>query len=337
MDSYTKYTDIAKQDEVERFNHFTNTVLGDVTTSASTFPTSIEPYEIGYVLDYQKIDVLKLKKKIASKTPVMSLYYMYHYKFSKDIDNQIYAMEDADFRNKCAVELYTDQLIFSAMMAGGRNIQNELLSMWKLFLNKFVLDPNTILPQKVSLEMENWVIKQRCGLDTSFLGNSNEILHKILLDRMYITKNNGVGSQILNTKQDLCEVLTDLNAIARQKTNSSILKCMKMMHTYGPSSLGEEDTGVFKKLQHNFAKFQKLVESWDNISTYSMDSASEFCNPDSADCADNVQRLHVMAAEIKNVANSCSGDVAGLRKKKLVNMRKNGSKMSLFDKVRSYL
>lgn len=324
FENYLKY---AKMDEVQRLNLFLQTSLK--SSSPKYLASSVRRHELGFAVDYMKLDSNSaIKKQLVNKTPILSLNSVYRVFYPEQVYD---SMGDTEFRKMCANTMYTDQVIYSAMQAGV-NIDSEISSMWKTFLTKVVLNPNTVLPQDVSRDLFDWVVQKRCKQEASFLKKTNKsILRQILSDTVAVT---GVGDQILNSKQDLCVAVTDLNTMSRQKTNTTIQNCIGELNKYTAVELGL-DKAVYDEMKAKFLKLQHLVESWDDVNTYY--TKSEYCSADGADCTTNVKRLHVIAAEIERAANSCSSEISKLYKNKVVERRKSGDKsLTMYQRLKSY-
>lgn len=332
---WEKYNQFLEMSDFDRMNLFM------VQSLKNSFPmsmsSSVSATELAFILDYSKIPLKNITTRLVRKTPIVSLFYVHTEKQRRDGTGAMhdYMLEyvvrsDTETRTYFQNNLSTDKLVFAALLAKV-DISSEISKMWDLFMEKIVLHPNTFLPKKVSKEIFEWVVQQRCGQELKFLKKTNKkILEQIFEDTDSVV--NGHKNNILNTKNDMCTAITDLNTLARLYTNKTIDKCYKKLQQYKPVELDMNDV-EYNELKNYFSKLMLLIVNWDDVSTY-------YCNDKKGDSpcnTTNVQRLHLITEEIVNTATSCSSEISRLVKKRLVARRKSGDKsLSLLEKFRSF-
>ena len=316
--TWTHYLQYAQMDDIERLSDFMKSALEHSTpTMFSNLETM---HELGYVVDYMKLNVHDIKKQLTNKIPILALYHTYS-KFEPDkID---FGMTDVSFRTLCTSDMYTDQLILSAMSAK-IDIRDQILVLWKRFLTQVVLLPNTQLPDKVSQELFEWVIKQRCKQDAQFLKHTKKDILQGLFGEY--------ATQPLNSKQELCSTVADLNIMAKYNANKSVHKCKEKLYKYKPTDLGIS-LEAYSELKERFSTLSALLDKWDDVTSY---HSTAYCETDSA-CSTDVQRLRTIADAVKRAASACDKEVGQLYKKKLAERRKSGDKsLSFSQMLKSY-
>jgi hypothetical protein len=222
------------------------------------------------------------------------------------------------------LELSSDRLVFAAQLAD-IDIQKECQDMWKLFMKNIVLNPNTLLPEEVSDNIFEWVVKHRCKQEVKhFKGTNKKILHDIFSDVMSDNK------QILNKKQDLCSVISDINVILKINTNKTISECYKKLNSLTSKNV---DKQLSDELKNKINLMDNISSKWYDISTYKSD---KLCD-ENISCTTYVKRLHSIAKAVKSTANTCDKEINNFKKKRLVQRRLDGEKLSFFEKAKSYL
>lgn len=316
--TWTQYLQYAQMDEVDRLSEFLKSSLEYSTpTKFSNLETM---YELGYAADYMNLKVQDIKQQLTNKIPILALYDTYS-KFGPD--NMDFGMTDVSFRTFCTSDMYTDQLILSAMSAN-IDIRDQISVLWKRFLTQVVLLPNTQLPDKVSQEIFEWVIKQRCQQDVQFLKHTKKDILQDLFGE-YVT-------QPLNAKQELCSTVADLNIMAKYNANKSVHKCKEKLYTYKPNDLGIA-LEAYTDLKEKFSDLSSRLDKWDDVTSY---HSTTYCDTSST-CSTDVQRLRTVANAVKRAASACDKEVDQLYKKKLAERRKSGDKsLSFSQMLKSY-
>lgn len=308
---------------IDRINVFMKEAMETSTYEKAS--ENLRYTELAFVLDTNNVDVLKIKKRLVKKIPVLALWSVYNNMVLTDSigleDFPIYT--DKRIR-ELTLELSSDRLIFAANLAN-IDIKIECRDMWKLFMETIVLDHNTLLPDNVSEGIFEWVIKNRCKQEVKhFRGVNKKILLEIFSD---VSLDN---TQILNKKQDLCSAIADINVIIKMNTNRRISECYNKVSSLTDNQV---DKTLSSELKKNLLLMDDITSKWYDINTY---KSNELCN-EKLPCDTYVQRLHSIAKAVETTSNSCNKEIKKLLKKRLVQKRSNGEQLSIFEKFKSYI
>lgn len=316
---------MSEEDNRNRFDMFMKNALKGSTVKSPS--ANVHPYELAFAVEYLQIKSGDVKTEVTNNTPLAALMWKYGQMHDLDSIETLHKYKtDKKVRETIQGGLFLDQLLAASRVAGV-DISKWISVLWRRFLTALV-DPNVLLPADVSKDITTWIISQRCKTEAKFLKTASKpILQEIFAENaQFIPGDN----KVLNSKEQLCGVIADLNVMARMKTDRVIEDCFKTMNKYVPSDLDIDDRR-FDELRHEMRRFSALVDEWDDITQY-----KKFCT-DEKSCTTNVKRLHVVAAFVKEHGKNCKNQLNTLRKKNLVRRRKAKDKdLGLMDRLRSY-
>lgn len=271
--------------------------------------------DIAFVVEYLQIlpkQANKVKTDMMKKMPILALVTNL-FSLYTGVDAIIKALStstDEDVRGKM-VHLFSLEQLGTAMKEASIKTDPYRTALWRLFTGT-LSDPSVQLPTNISDKIQNSIIKQRCGTDPTFLTKTRKSL---------IEYNDLFGPKVdhpLNSKDQLCPGVKNLNTMADQSIENDINTCMTTLKKHSPSGLGlTEDQDLYKTLRSEVDTFVELVKQWDNLTAYTCDAG---------ECTYKYQKLQLVADKVRAYAKSCASSINAVRKTDLKRRRKVGDK-----------
>jgi hypothetical protein len=175
-------------------------------------------------------------------------------------------------------------------------------------------DPQRQLPKNVSREIQDAIIKERCGVEPTFLNGTN----KELTDFMSIFTDGGMNDigHPLNSKDQLCPIIRDLNTISDKSLARKIYDCVTLLKVYTPEALGLTENSVeYKTIKKEVDTFDQWVRNWKDVDSY-------ICKTEN--CVTQATRLKGAADEVRKYADSCTKSIENRHKSNLRERKKTG-------------
>jgi hypothetical protein len=320
--------------DFERFETFMNVALSR-TSTISEPDSNITLGDIAFVVDYLKVvpkEVEKVKREIVQKTPIIALVHTLA-TVQTDIDvgetlRTLSTATDAQARVQLQKQLYyLENIIFAAVNAKVKT-DTYRTKVWRMFTG-VLNDPLRKLPLNVSTQIQNAIIKQRCGMEPTFLkqtnktlGDFNEIFIDSPLDAEYV-------DHPLNSKNRLCPIIRDLNTMADTGLTSEIRKCVKLLNNYTPGDLDlTSDSVEYRTIKTEVDTFKRWVIEWENLESYACVTEN---------CTTKAARLKEAADAVRKYAHTCSASIKKRHKNNLRRRKKNkDTTLTLREKISTW-
>jgi hypothetical protein len=285
-------------------------IMGTIVQSPSTTSKPDMQFaisDIAFVIDYLKIspiEVEKIKRELVRKTPIIALVHtmskMYEGEELIYFIQEWSTLSDDDARKEITKKLeYLETIIIAAKSA---NVKTDAvrLDIWKLFITA-LNDPSHTIPINVSLQITSSIIKNRCGVEPTFLQRTT----KPFTDFNELFVNNEANEGIdhpLNTREELCPVVRNLNTVSDKSLEKTIKKCHELISRYKFEGLGlKEDDIAYKTIQEDVENFLKITREWHEMKTYECTTGSI--------CTSKMEKLKLMADQVRSYAKTCSARI----------------------------
>lgn len=322
--------------ETKRLAEFMSSALGK--NSTMTEPDGVTFEDIAFVVEYLKIlpkQSNKVKMEMMKNMPILTLVTMLFSMHTDGVDTIIKGLSthaDEDVRGKMA-DMFSLEQLGMAMAEAALKTDQYRTKLWRLFTGT-LSDPMIRLPVNISDAIQNSIIKQRCGTDPKFLSRTSQSL--IAFNDLFVdntsTKAAGFNTTIdhpLNSKDQLCPVVKNLNTMADQSIENEIGKCMVLLKKHSPSGLGlTEDQEVYQTLKAEVDAFVDIVKKWDTLTAYTCESG---------ECTYKSEKLQLVSDKVRAYAKTCMSSINARKKTELKKRRKNGDKTLTFgEKLKSW-
>jgi hypothetical protein len=317
-------------DNNKRLESFMNFALS--RTSTISEPNSdIATQDIAFAVDYLNIlpgQVEELKREIIQKTPIMAMVYTLTTIQTESIVGEtirvLSTFTDSQARVYLMKKLYYLENILFASTTAKIDTDNYRTRIWRVFTSD-LNDPLRKLPSNVSSQIQNSIIKQRCGVDPTFL---NETDKKLIDFNDIFNDGQSSADHPLNSKNRLCPVIRDLNTMADTGLKNKIHKRVKLLNRYTPGELGlTSDSVEYKTIKKDVDTFKRWVLQWENTDSYA-------CKTEN--CVTHATRLKEAATEVRKYANTCTSSVELRRKNNLRRRKKCGERLTLRENISTW-
>jgi sulfur relay (sulfurtransferase) DsrC/TusE family protein len=302
----------------DRYEAFMNTVLGKKSTTLKP-DKDVRTKDIAFAIEHIKAsnqEIQKLKVELVDKTPILALLQTLSTVLPSDtvsnLVKELSTESDKIIRARFVKELFYLENISDAAELGNVDIEIFHMRMWKMFTD-LLNSPTTHIPANVSSQIQNSIIKKRCGVEPTFLNETGEPLSHF----KEVFAEDELLDHALNSNV-LCSVVRNLNTVSNATVKKDIKKCLDLIKKYTPSGLGlTPDSEEFKKIQADVDNFMYITHQWDKMSVY-------ICTEN--ECSSKTEKLKQVADQVRSYATTCSSSINKQHKKNLAYRRKNGDK-----------
>jgi hypothetical protein len=297
-----------------RMKHFMSVALGNMSTMSQPDP-NVMLKDIAFAVDHLDIapDTVKtIKRDMVQKTPLLALVYTLGTRTSIEqrpiqmtkIVETLSISSDSEARVYLLQELGSLESIVDAATIGKLSTDYYRTKVWKLFTNTLNDPQHDSMPPTVSDQIQHAVIKRRCGVGPTFLQHAtNPILH---FNDLFVTGNNAIEHP-LNSKDQLCPVIRDLNTMADKNLADTINNCVRLLGDFTPSALNfTSESPEYKKMCSDVKSFGDMINRWEDITLYACDDTKE--------CVSKSEKLKLVADQIRKYAASCTATIDTRRK-----------------------
>ena len=283
------------------------------------FPIS----DIAFVIDYLKIsppEVAKIKRELVRKTPIIASVLMIAKEYPNDSDNLMKAwstLSDDDARKEIIKTLDSLEIIINAAKSANVKTDALRLDIWKLFITA-LNDPSRKIPINVSTQIQASIIKKRCKVEPIFLQRTRKPFTDFT---QLFVENEKIQADIdhpLNTKEQLCPVVLNLNAVSDKSVEKTIKECSELIDKYKSEGLGlTNDSMEYVTIQKDVDNFVKITGEWHDMKTYA--------RTDGSICTSKMDKLKVLADKVRSYAKTCSSSINKQRKTHLKQQAKGST------------
>lgn len=208
------------------------------------------------------------------------------------------------------------------------SIKEYILGQYKNYISS---TDGIIFPEFVHGDLAQEIIQKKCQKEQAFLDSQG----KELLQEM--AKDFGLENYLSLSKNQLCLAISDINNIARSKTNKGLTQCFKglMDLEYQEKHAKSDNNSIpdVKKeevaLKAEMEKLKVLLDNWRSLDVYKL---YDQCNGKiGEECQDVFVALHSFSERIKKQTKTCNKMISQLsRKLKIGDLDKNASLFSKF-------
>ena len=244
---------------------------------------------------------------------------------SENVDISMFIKSHVDKNNLAIYEILAQSMSLQNMITAARNskqtkfLETVRSELWQLAMESTELETFQF-PERVPPDIIKHVILRNCKQKASFL----EKITPIELTQMIDNKN------LLNLeKNELCSVVSDMNALSHIDIEHTIKKCNVSINQIDKRNI---DDTIREDLRVKFLKFSIAAANWKDSTKY-----TDYCNPqNNTNCGTRIKQLRVISNDVTTHADTCMKTIDALVKKGLVNRRTKGEKLNLKDTIGSY-